>query len=229
MDAAARRREWHRYYSEKRIGQQWKQLDLVGRYHEGGAILEIGPYLGLVTACLANAGYDVATLDECSRQFACPSTQHLQADLRNVDPARLADFETVLCCETFEHLPWSDVDEVLRRLLRPKRTLIVSVPYEGFQLFTQFYINRHTARQAFQWRKLRFCRQFPMPADPGPATHKWEIGYRGYSLMAWEHKLRAAGWAILARDFTAPTRSVFHVLRGHRPQPASSAARPEGD
>lgn len=208
----ARRAEWHRYYSEKRILQQWKQFDLVGRYHRSGAILEIGPNLGLVTACLANAGYSVATLDLSERQFAVPAVAHIRADLRTLDPRLIAEYDTILCCETLEHIRWDETDAVLVRLLRRDRRLIVSVPYEGFQIFFQGYLNGHTARHLFQWRKLRALRHFAAGRDDQPETHKWEIGYRGYSLRRWERKLSESGWRILARDFTSPTRSVFHVL-----------------
>jgi Methyltransferase domain len=205
-------REWHRYYSAKRIGQQWQQLDLVGRFYRGGEILEIGPYLGLVTACLVNAGYDVTTLDIAERQFRAPATRHIVADIRHLDATTIAGFDTVLCCEMLEHLPWPETDDVLRALVRPGRTMIISVPYEGWQVFLQLYANAHTARQMFQWRKLRALRRFPIEND-NPETHKWEVGYRGHALAAWERRIAAAGWAIIHREFTSPTRSVFHVLR----------------
>lgn len=211
-DDPARRAEWHRYYSDKRILQQWKQFDLVGRYHKGGAILEIGPNLGLVTACLVNAGYGVETLDLGAPQFAAPKVGHITADLRTLDPELITRFDTILCCEMLEHIRWEETDRVLARLVRRDRRLIVSVPYEGFQIFFQGYLNGHTARHMFQWRKLRALRDFAPGRDDQPETHKWEVGYRGYSLARWESKLRHSGWRILSREFTAPTRSVFHVL-----------------
>ncbi len=213
LNDLARRTEWHRYYSDKRIVQQWKQFDLVGRYHHGGAILEIGPHLGLVTACLVNAGYMVETLDLFARQFAAPAVGHITADLRTLDPEVIAKYDTILCCEMLEHIHWDETDAVLGRLIRRDRRLIISVPYEGFQIFFQGYLNGHTARHMFQWRKLRAMRHFAKgPDDDRPETHKWEVGYRGYSLACWESKLRKSGWRILAREFTSPTRSVFHVL-----------------
>ena len=212
LDDPARRAEWHRYYSDKRIVQQWKQFDLVGRYHKGGAILEIGPNLGLVTACLVNAGYLVDTLDLGAAQFAAPAVGHITADLRTLDPKLVAKYDTILCCEMLEHIRWEETDGVLARLIRRDRRLIVSVPYEGFQIFFQGYLNRHTARHMFQWRKLRGMRDFAPGPDDQPETHKWEVGYRGHSLARWESKLRQSGWRILAREFTSPTRSVFHVL-----------------
>jgi 2-polyprenyl-3-methyl-5-hydroxy-6-metoxy-1,4-benzoquinol methylase len=123
LEDQARRAEWHRYYSDKRIGQQWKQFDLVGRYHQGGAILEIGPNLGLVTACLVNAGYSVETLDLDVPQFAAPAVRHISADLRTLDPELIGKYDTILCCEMLEHIGWDETDGVLARLpahhLRP--------------------------------------------------------------------------------------------------------------
>ena len=55
--------EWHRYYSAKRIGQQWTQVHLL-RDLPVQTVLEVGPYMGLATALMDNAGYDVTTLDD---------------------------------------------------------------------------------------------------------------------------------------------------------------------
>ena len=72
------------------------------------------------------------------------------------------------------------------------------------------YLNRYRFRQGFAFTKLRFLN--PFTPDVAPLGHKWEVGYRGNSLGAWEAKLGGAGWRIVQREFTTPTRSVFHVL-----------------
>ncbi len=56
------RRRWHAYYTEKRIVHQWFQVDLMKEL-DVRRVLEVGPYFGLVSATLANAGYEVTTLD----------------------------------------------------------------------------------------------------------------------------------------------------------------------
>src|SRR5471030_442539 len=91
--------EWHRYYGEKRIIQQWYQVHLL----EGLAVrrvLEVGPYLGLVTALLDNAGYDVTTLDHVPRPFARPEVRHVQTDLAALQPGQISGFDAIICCET---------------------------------------------------------------------------------------------------------------------------------
>jgi hypothetical protein len=209
-DPAARRAEWFRYYSEKRIGQQWFQLHLL----HGLAVqrvLEVGPNLGLVTALLANAGFSVTTMDMLPSQDPRPDIPHIQGELTGMDSARLAGHDAIICCETLEHLAWDQVHGVLAkfRAATPKY-LIISVPYMGFQLDWRLYLNAVTLRSKFSFKHLNFLRRFRQDEDPW--GHKWEAGYRGHSLAALEAKIGAAGWKIERRDFTSPTRSVFYLL-----------------
>src|SRR3954453_18811365 len=91
--------EWSQYYSRKRIVHQWTQVDLLNTV-PCRRVLEIGPAMGLVTAMLVNAGYDVETLDVRLRVFAPPDSRHIERDLREVRGADLAGFDAILCCET---------------------------------------------------------------------------------------------------------------------------------
>ncbi|MBM3503973.1 MAG: hypothetical protein FJX65_08865 [Alphaproteobacteria bacterium] len=205
------RADWHRYYSRKRVTQQWMQVHLLDGV-AGERVLEIGPHHGFVTALLDNLGYQVTTLDIRARTFDRPPCRHIQADLIDLDPQTIANHDVILCCETLEHLPWEKVVGVLTMFRRSGAPwLITSVPYEGFQIFLQYYVNRFTFQRTSQFKKLRFLKDYTPESDP--LGHKWEVGYCGYSLKAWETMLRASGWAIEERQFTAPTRSVFHRLR----------------
>lgn len=210
MDDKARRlAEWHGYHSEKRIVQQWMQLNLLGGL-QVDRLLEVGPYLGFVTALLDNAGYDVTTLDLFPPPFDKPERPHIEADLTKLDPATIAGFDTILCCETLEHLHWGQAGEVLRCFHEAgARNLIVSVPYEGLQFGLSLYANRFTWRHALSLKKFRRFMTFKPHEDPW--GHKWELGFRGFSLRRWEEQIAASGWRIARREFTHPCRSVFHV------------------
>jgi len=210
MDDEARRlAEWHAYHSEKRIGQQWMQLNLLNGLG-GRRVLEVGPYLGFVTALLDNAGYDVTTLDLFPPPFQRPQRPFIEADLTRLEPATIAGFDAILCCETLEHLHW---DEACRALGifhdSGARHLIVSVPYEGPQVGLSIYANAFTARFALSLKKFKLFKKFRPDADPW--GHKWELGFRGIALRRWEAVIRAAGWRIVGREFTHPCRSVFHL------------------
>lgn len=203
------REAWFDYHTQKRIGQQLLQVQLLETLAVQ-RVLEVGPNLGLVTAMLDNAGYDVTTLDFGRRGFDRPPVPHIEMNLLAMEPKRLAGFDAILCCETMEHLPWDRAPDVLAGLRASgARYLVLSVPYEGLQLYLQLYLNRFTARRLTQFRKLRGLRRFTPDADP--FGHKWEIGYRGHALADWEAIIAQSGWRVASREFTAPCRSVFHL------------------
>ena len=209
MDEAQRRKEWHQYYSEKRIGHQWLQMDMLAGL-AARRILEVGPYLGLVTAMLDNAGYDVTTLDLFPPPFQKPERPNIQADLLSLDPDRIKGFDAILCCETLEHLPWDSADSVLRAFhASGSPHLVLSVPYEGLQFGWSIYANPFTWRKYLSLKKLRWFKTFE--PDPDPWGHKWELGYNGYGLRRWEAVVAGAGWTIMRREFSHPCRSVFHL------------------
>jgi SAM-dependent methyltransferase len=209
MDNRFSREEWIAYYSNKRITHQWTQLYLLSRV-PCRRVLEVGPAMGLVTALLANAGYEVTTLDREARRFAEPDVPHLEHDITRLAGAAIAGFDAILCCETLEHIDWGEVGAVLREFRASgARHLIVSVPYMAFQVTFDLYANRRTLRHYFSLKKLLWRREFRR--EP-PGGHQWEIGYKGFPLRRWEDRLRECGWRILAREFTGHTRSVFHLL-----------------
>jgi hypothetical protein len=198
MDDHARRlAEWHGYHSQKRIGQQWMQLNLL----HGLAVdrvLEVGPYLGFVTALLDNAGYDVTTLDLFPPPFSRPQRPYIEADLTKLQAETISGFDVVLCCETLEHLHWDEACAALRTFHESgARNLIVSVPYEGPQTGISLYANGFTWRFALSLKKFKMFRRFKPHDDPW--GHKWEDA------------LASAGWRVMRREFTHPCRSVFHL------------------
>jgi len=201
--------EWRAYYSQKRIVHQWTQLDLLART-EARRVLEIGPAYGLVTAMLANAGYEVTTLDLVARQFASPTPRHIEADIQRLGANEIAGYDAILACEILEHIDWDLVPGVLRALRDSgAQYLVVSVPYMAFQITLDLYLNARTVRHYFSMKKLLSRREF---AREPPGGHQWEVGYKGYRLRRWEDVLRGSGWRIVRREFTAHTRSVFHLL-----------------
>jgi hypothetical protein len=209
------RQRWHAYYTEKRIVHQWFQVHLLGTLPGVEKVLEVGPYLGLVTAMLASAGYKVTTLDVSESPPPVGASAHLQADLRaGLDATRLTGFDAILCCETLEHLQWDKVDAVLAAFARSGTPwLVLSVPYEGTQLGLTLYANRHTFRKRSFFRKFRALKRYPAGDPEDFDAHKWEVGYKGHSLEDLKAKVGAAGWRPEQQHFTSDCRSVFLVCR----------------
>lgn len=202
---------WHAYYTEKRIVHQWLQVELL-KPLPVKRVLEIGPYLGLVTALLSNAGYQVTTLDHEGEGPRDGAERHIRADIRRLEPAALQGFDAILCCETLEHIAFTDVPPVLAALRAAGAPyLILSVPYEGPQAGLSLYLNPHRRPRLKFFRKLHFLRRFPEPQSDAWENHRWEIGYRDYPLRKLIRALEAAGFRVRRREFTSGTRSVFLV------------------
>jgi hypothetical protein len=186
-------------------------------------VLEVGPYLGLVTAMLASAGYEVTTFDVTDQPPALGARGHIRGDLVALDPVRIRGFDAILCCETLEHLRWSEVGGVLAALAASGAPyLVLSVPYEGAQIGWSFYANAHTFRHRLFTRWLRFLRRFRAASLVEIDAHKWEVGYKGFGLAALKEKVAKSGWQPLAQHFTEGCRSVFLVCRNseeRRPTP----------
>lgn len=212
---------WHAYYTEKRIVHQWFQVHLLSSLTVK-RVLEVGPYLGLVTAMLASAGYAVTTFDVAEKPpSSLGASGHIQGDLTALDPARIRGFDAILCCETLEHLPWDGVGGVLRAFAASGAPyLVMSVPYEGAQIGWSFYANAHTLRHRLFTRWLRFARRFRIASHSDIDAHKWEVGYKGRSLAALKEKVTESGWRPVAQHFTEGCRSVFLVCRNSGGQAA---------
>jgi SAM-dependent methyltransferase len=215
-DLADFQRRWHDYYSDKRILHQWMQVHLL-RDLPVRRVLEIGPYLGLVTAMLVSAGYETVTLDvdpEARAGRRAQADAALTGDVRDLDAEALGarGFDAVLCCETLEHLPYADVPGVLARLAAIGAPyLVLSVPYMGSQFSLTLYLNRHRFRKRTALKKFMGFKRFPAPADEGAwEPHKWEIGYRDYPLAGFR-ALVEDEFRILRTEFTSDCRSVFFL------------------
>tara|TARA_B100000686_G_C16658183_1_gene899389 strand:- start:568 stop:1230 length:663 start_codon:yes stop_codon:yes gene_type:complete len=211
------RQRWHAYYSQKRIIHQWLQVELL-KSLDVKNVLEIGPYLGLVTAMLGSAGYSVTTLDVDSVSPSIGAKSHIKGDITNVPIEKLTGFDVIICCEMLEHITWPNVDNVLKRLSETGVPwLILSVPYEGFQFGFTLYLNRYKIRRSSFFRKLRFLKKYRVSGDLDKwEPHKWEIGYRGYSLKILCKKISSAGYTVERKEFTSGCRSVFLVCHNKR-------------
>lgn len=213
LPAAHRRAEWIRYMSKKRMFEQLLQVHMLHGLNVE-TVLEIGPYMGAVTAMLDNAGFGVTTLDMTARRFDRPDCPHIVMDLTEIDPARLRGFDLIMCCATLEHIQFDEAERALEAFKASGAPyILLSLPYSAMTLYFEIYLNRFRLFKHFQWRKLRFAKTFKSDPINDPRGHKWEIGYRGFSLKMFENLLTGMGFEVLRREFSFPSNAVFHLLR----------------
>lgn len=120
--------EWSPYHVKGRWVSFWHQVDEV--ITTGAATcLEIGTGSGVVSDALRRFGVAVTTVD-----IDPALGVDRVGDVRSL-PAADGEFDTVLCSQVLEHLPWEDVPQAVAELRRVCRThAIVSLPQSGTDL-----------------------------------------------------------------------------------------------
>jgi len=208
------RNKWYAYYSEKRITHHWLQCSLLGNLGVQ-KVLEVGPYMGLTTHMLSNAGYDVTTLDIDEKAANSPAKDHVVSDIRQLTADKIKGFDAIICCETLEHIAWEDVDDVIKVFKDSgAKWIIVSVPYQGLQFGFSLYLNPFKAKKS-TFLKIHEHRNFKCKDWDDFDEHKWETGWKGYSTKKFKDKFTAAGLEVTKEDFSTGCRSLFLVLRNN--------------
>ena len=150
IDSAKRRREWARYYGPKRIRSILMQVLMLAD-GDVETVLEIGPYYGLTTAMLDNAGFEVTTADlNDEPSFWRPQRPHFQMNITDPDIEAMKGFDAIVCCETLEHVDFDQAIDAMKafRAAAPGR-LLISVPYKGWQIFGELFITGHLFHHKF--------------------------------------------------------------------------------
>ncbi|MCL4178124.1 MAG: methyltransferase domain-containing protein [Verrucomicrobia bacterium] len=180
-----------------RIESITEQIRLLS-YHSCTDVLEVGVGKGLLKSFLKNfpqirhRSLDIAP--DLNPDFVGSVLQMPFADRQ---------FETVLCCQVLEHLPFEEFERALRELRRVSRRLvIVSLPDRRRRVGLGICLLR------LGWRKF----EWGLPGSSLERTamcprHFWEIGHaRATRLSAILDQMRNAGFTILSR----------HRLEGHQ-------------
>lgn len=136
-------------------------------------VLEIGIGNKIVNNCLKIQGIKIVSVDideKLEPDYVCSVTE-LNRYFRE------SSFDTVLCAEVLEHLPFEYFEKSLKEIQRvAKRYTVITLPYSGIKISL-------TIRIPF----LRISKSFPA-VIPFPRKHKfdrehyWEVGKKGYSL-----------------------------------------------
>lgn len=210
----ARKGEFYRYYSPKRIPHQLKQLELLAGI-EGDRMAEIGPYLGFATALFMAVGFKVHAIDAAPVELLgqISPERHSAKNILDITADDLRDQDVIVCCETLEHLKFAEAEKVLDIFHESQSEwLLISVPYRCLSIDVRFIRNPFAKlfKAIFKLPSKRFT---PFTPDPEPWGHKWELGYKGYPLEKLTDALKAAGFSIEKLDYVGTVQSVFLLAR----------------
>lgn len=164
--------KWGKYITKERWQSYYHQIDEVIKARSK-KVLVIGKGDGIVPCILSTLGIEVVTFD-----FDETLHPDILGDLRHIDEYVSPDvFDTILCCEVLEHIPFKYFEEILKKisLLKPKH-FIISIPNNScrckydIRVYIPHFISFKKRKIAYDDinSKFRFN-----------GEHYWEIGVKG--------------------------------------------------
>ncbi|MBI4058327.1 class I SAM-dependent methyltransferase [Candidatus Gottesmanbacteria bacterium] len=195
------------YIDKPRWNSYWQQMYEVNRT-KPKKVLEIGIGNSIVAMILHQLGFDLTTVDFDNRLHP-----DFVADIRQL-PFSDNTFDTVLCAEVLEHIPFSDFSAALKELHRvTKKYVIMTVPHD---YLTYFYISFKLIPYV---RPLSLFLTVPRAQKHAfDGQHYWEIGKRGYSLKRINQAISHAG-LLIDKTYTMlenPNHRFFILMKGNR-------------
>lgn len=207
------------HYGASYLGQRGVRLHSyqhqVGYTLQSGArsVLVVGKGDGFVVQLLEAAGIRVRTLD-----ITPDLKPDVVATVTSI-PFGNEAFDTSICCQVLEHLPFSELVPSLSELRRVSRGhLIFSVPDNRrfISLRGQFFSAQIDMQASVPLRNR------PLPPDRFELHgHYWEIGFGGVSARLVSQALRQSGWRLLQKRRVPdlPWHSFFFCSAAAGPHP----------
>jgi SAM-dependent methyltransferase len=185
------------YLSPSRLASIGYQVLYINREYPRSRLLEIGVGSGVAAGFFRQMGCDVSTLDVDAK--LSPTILGSVTEIPVEDNA----FESFVCCQVLEHLPWEESKKAIKELHRVA-TLggVISVP---------------TVRPSVGLRIFPFKKRPRTLTLPGlwpgsrqlhcPGEHSWELGF-GVSLKQFQSTLTEAGFCVIEQR--QPVENPYH-------------------
>jgi len=192
------------YDTRSRFSSYWHQIDEV--LNTGSSsVLEIGVGNKTVSKYLLDHKINITTLDIDKKLFP-----HVAGSVLSL-PYHDNIFDTTLCCEVLEHLPYHFFISALKEIKRvTKQNVILSLPdvenYIKLELKVSYLkIIQSIINIPINKKNHKFDGQ-----------HYWEIGKHGYNKTKIANDIRASGLLICSsyRNFDEPYHRFFICKKG---------------
>lgn len=167
--------DWSKYVNPYNWKSYYQQIEEITKL-DAEKILIIGKGDGIVPAILTNLGMDVTTFD-----FDASIKPDIVGDVRYMDRyISKGQFDTVLCCQVLEHIPFENFENVLKSLKELGiRNIILSLPNysRDVKIDLKFELLRKTCK------RLRLVNLKAVGDEPRcKGQHYWEINVKGTEL-----------------------------------------------
>jgi 2-polyprenyl-3-methyl-5-hydroxy-6-metoxy-1,4-benzoquinol methylase len=173
------------YDTKARFCSYWHQLNEIFKNNPAN-ILEIGTGNGFISQYLKTRNFKLVTMD-----IKPELGPHVVGCVENL-PFSENSFETVLCCEVLEHLPYQSFRHSLKCLARAsRRSVIISLP--DVTTVYRFFL------ELPRLKKIKIMLPHPFPKKSlhvYNGEHYWEIGKKNYSLRRISADIESSGLKI---------------------------------
>lgn len=175
----------------------WHQIDEIAKLNPI-EVLEIGPGNNFVTNYLRNLEINVKTLDikEENKPDVVGSVLAL--------PFADNSFDTVLCAEVLEHLPFENFSNALAELKRvARKSIVLSLPHWGWLFYLKIKL------PLLGEKKIYF--KFSGIAEHKLGEHCWEIGKKGFAAKKIKNMIIETDLKI-KKEFLDPDSPYHHFF-----------------
>lgn len=186
------------YDTKERWISYWYQINEVLKSNPK-TVLEVGIGNKTVSDYLKKLGIKVTTVDideSLEPDYVCSVTELSRCFKEN-------SFDTVLCAEVLEHIPFKYFEKALEELWRvSKKYVIISLPHFGPSLSLSLKIPL--------LRQINLAIKIPLPVrHVFDGQHYWEIGKKNYSLR----KIRKilSKYYLIEREI-CPVENMYHRI-----------------
>ena len=189
-----------KYVTKYRFASYWYQIKEV-MLSEPTNVLEIGIGPNLVSSFLSQKNISIVTMDrevELKPQLS-GTVLHL--------PFKARSFDTVMCCQVLEHLPFQEFGNCLKELRRIiKKKLVLSLPDRTPALSLLVRMPNlifWDFMAVFPWAIRKHISDIK--------GHYWEIGERGYPYKRFIKEISRAGFSV-DRTYRVPDYSYHRFF-----------------
>ena len=184
------------YDTKERWISYWYQINEVLKTNPK-TVLEVGIGNKTVSDYLKKIGLKVTTVDIDERlkpDYVCSVTELSKHFEDN-------SFDTVLCAEVLEHLPFKYFEKALKELYKvSKKYVIITLPHFGLDFSLSLKIPI--------LKQIDIKIKLPLPIKHRfDGQHYWEIGKKGYSLRKIRKILKK--YYFIEREF-CPAENMYH-------------------
>jgi len=192
------------YDSKQRWISYWYQISEVLN-SKPKKVLEIGIGNKVVSDYLRKIGIKVTTCD-----FDKSLKPNIVADIRNL-PFNTNNFDTILCAEVLEHIPFSDFEKAIGEIRRvTKKWAVITLPHFSI---TDIYLGVKIIPFI---PKREFSIKVGLPIEHKfLGEHYWEIGKKNYSLSIVKNKIKKSGFKIFKAYYPKenPSHQFFIIKK----------------